>query len=153
MDRFGGPTTIARIIVLISLLIVSTIIASGEYEKIFDKYVDRPNLILATNPAYGDTIKDWLKSIHIQAGSSIPVVLERLQEAGNQEQNATRRDLDTFLIGLATLQPDNKCPEHLFNLFMAIYKQIDGPELSELVDYMEYYGREKFGKCIEYDIL
>lgn len=122
-------------------------VSRGHCKGIFDVYLNRPNLL--DHDSLPERLQKWLKTVSLKPGSSLPSVLEQLKEAHAKEKEPLQRDYYAFLISLATADADNVCQRHLFDLFLAIYKQIDESKLSELVVFMDYYGREKFSTCMD----
>lgn len=133
------------------LCFLSVFVLGGDCNGLFNKYLDRPELAKASNSSTQreEAISKWLKAVDVKPGSSIPSVLSQLEEAGAKETGQDQQDLFRFLVSLATSETDNGCQQSLFDFFLQIYKQVDAARQSELLDFMDYYGRDKFRHCID----
>jgi hypothetical protein len=137
--------TSAVLVTILGLLALA--VTGSDCDVIFEGHVQ--SWIANADDQHLAPIETWLQTVKIIAGSSLPSVLEQLKEACDKETDSNHKKHYQFLISLATTDADNQCQHDLFEFFLAIYKQVLERKLTDLLDFMDYYGKEKFSRCSE----
>jgi hypothetical protein len=139
-NSFGPAAVLA---LLLCVLVLAAPCLLGDGKEIFNDYLRRPRLPRFS--MYHTTNRKLLQKLELQPGSSPESVVDQLVEFGKRlEWNYERTTCET-LISLA--KPDEGCTSELTNLVISIYAQLDRPRLEPLEQFLDHFGKQKFGQC------